>query len=159
MTQRGHSLGTGLGERRHRVVVQRSCMGDNAHSARRGEQATERYLIRRGWTILARNWLGPGGELDIVATRRGVIMLCEVKARGAAEEDVLRPAQVRRLAATFDLYRQTHHSRGDQEVRMALFTVDLGRRPLRVRRAYDIEPEDTGLGVHWNERRWSEQGP
>jgi putative endonuclease len=116
-------------------------MGDTRAAGRRGERATVRYLIRRGWTIVARNWLGPGGELDIVCRRRGVLMLCEVKARGATDQDVLRPAQVRRLAATFALFRQNHASQRDVEVRMALFTVDLGRRPLRVRLAYEFDDQ------------------
>ena len=131
------------------MKVQSCRVGDNTDAGRRGERATERYLIRRGWTILARNWLGPSGELDLVARRRGVIMLCEVKARGTDEADVLRPAQIRRLATTFDLYRQTHHHGEPWDVRMTLFTVDLSRRPLRVAVAYDIEvANSSSSGVH-----------
>ena len=46
---------------------------------RAGERAAERWLIRRGWRILATRWRGGGGEIDIVAERRGIVATCEVK--------------------------------------------------------------------------------
>jgi hypothetical protein len=57
---------------------------------------------------------------------------------------VLRPAQINRLAATFDLYRQRHPEHRDLIPEMVLITVDLGRFPLRVRLAYEIDAEITG---------------
>ncbi len=40
-------------------------------------------LEERGWSILARNWRGRGGELDIVALRDGQLRMVEVKQRSA----------------------------------------------------------------------------
>ncbi len=40
-------------------------------------------LEARGWTILARNWRGQGGELDIVALKEGRLRIVEVKLRAA----------------------------------------------------------------------------
>ena len=45
------------------------------------EQVAERYLRRRGYTILARNVRLPEGELDLVAKHGGVLVFVEVKAR------------------------------------------------------------------------------
>jgi putative endonuclease len=42
--------------------------------------ATE--LEAGGWTLLARNWRGGGGELDIVARRQDALRFVEVKERG-----------------------------------------------------------------------------
>jgi Holliday junction resolvase-like predicted endonuclease len=39
------------------------------------------WYVRAGYTIIARNWRCPRGELDVVAWRRGVLVVCEVKAR------------------------------------------------------------------------------
>jgi len=39
------------------------------------------WYEREGYTIIARNWRCPRGELDVVAWRRGVLAVCEVKAR------------------------------------------------------------------------------
>ncbi|MCB9779175.1 MAG: YraN family protein [Alphaproteobacteria bacterium] len=38
-------------------------------------------LEQAGWRILARNWHGRGGELDVVAEKRGRLRFVEVKAR------------------------------------------------------------------------------
>lgn len=56
-------------------------MDARAGTGRWGERAAARYLIRRGWTVIATRWRGGGGEIDLAATRRGVVAVCEVKVR------------------------------------------------------------------------------
>jgi putative endonuclease len=48
---------------------------------RRGEQAAVDHLIRRGFSIVDRNYRTRWGELDIVACDDRVLVFCEVKAR------------------------------------------------------------------------------
>lgn len=48
---------------------------------RYGEELAARFLMTRGWKILDRNWRSSAGELDIVATRDQVLVICEVKTR------------------------------------------------------------------------------
>jgi putative endonuclease len=55
-------------------------VGDRDVGAR-GEELACRYLKRRGYRILVRNYRSPFGELDIVAARGGKLIFCEVKAR------------------------------------------------------------------------------
>ena len=47
----------------------------------RGEAAVCRYLEQQGYTILARNYRIPGGELDAVAYRGAELCFVEVKTR------------------------------------------------------------------------------
>ncbi len=46
-----------------------------------GEDAAERYLKRRFWHILSRNYSAYGGEIDIIGYRFGVLTCFEVKTR------------------------------------------------------------------------------
>lgn len=48
---------------------------------RRGEQAAVDHLIRRGFSIVERNYRTRWGELDIVAYDGTALVFCEVKAR------------------------------------------------------------------------------
>jgi putative endonuclease len=48
---------------------------------RTGEQVAAEYLERAGLRVLDRNWRSATGEIDIVATERRVLVVCEVKTR------------------------------------------------------------------------------
>jgi putative endonuclease len=56
----------------------------------RSERAAARFLKRRGFRILARNFTCPLGELDLVALDRDCIVFVEV--RSTETDDVTRPA-------------------------------------------------------------------
>jgi putative endonuclease len=46
-----------------------------------GEEEAARYLKRKGYRILSRNYRCRLGEIDLVVLRRGTLVFCEVKAR------------------------------------------------------------------------------
>lgn len=94
--------------------------------ARHGEDVAAHYLTGLGLVILSRNWRCRDGELDIVATDRRRLVVCEVKARsglgfGAPAEAVtpLKAARIRRLAAAW----LTEHRAGWCEVRFDVLEV------------------------------------
>lgn len=51
----------------------------------RAESLATLYLRLTGWRILARRYLAPGGEIDVIAMRGDVVAFVEVKARGTLE--------------------------------------------------------------------------
>jgi putative endonuclease len=108
----------------------------HAATGEQGEDLAHRYLRRLGFTVVARNWRPPqgGGEIDIVAWERDVLVFVEVKTRlndssapeRAIDEDKIRALRraardyVRRAGATeaairFDVVsiagRQVEHLR------------------------------------------------
>ncbi len=56
---------------------------------REAEQLVARHLEAEGWTVLARNWRGAGGEIDIVVLRDGHLRFVEVKARDPDDPSAL----------------------------------------------------------------------
>lgn len=71
---------------------------------RLGEDVAVEYLTGRGVVVLSRNWRCREGELDIVATDRERLIVCEVKTRsgdgcGSAAESVtgVKTERIRRL--------------------------------------------------------------
>lgn len=50
------------------------------------ERRACRHLAWRGWRIVARNWIGGGGELDIVASRWRTLLVVEVRRRPQTAE-------------------------------------------------------------------------
>ena len=53
----------------------------------RSERAAARFLRRLGWRILARNHLGPHGEIDLIAVDGVCVVFVEVRSTGAASAD------------------------------------------------------------------------
>lgn len=49
--------------------------------AKWAEDLVAAWYLREGYAIVARNWRCARGELDVVALRDGVLVVCEVKAR------------------------------------------------------------------------------
>ena len=88
-------------------------MGDKG-SGRWGEERAARYLKLRGWRIEETNYACRYGEIDLIASRRGVLAFVEVKTRkdashGEAREFVT-AAKRQRLRATAALYLAEHES-------------------------------------------------
>jgi putative endonuclease len=76
----------------------------------RGEQMAARYLKRRGYLIIARNYHGAGAEVDLVALENSTLVFVEVKARigtgaGTPQEavDERKQEHIRRAAQSYTL--------------------------------------------------------
>ena len=100
-----------------------------------GEAAAAAWYLARGFEIVARNWRCAAGELDLVASRPGLLVVCEVKTRrgdgfGGGYEAVgwEKQRKVRRLAEQFLLAAGA----GPDAVRFDVASVALRRAGVSV---------------------------
>jgi putative endonuclease len=95
-----------------------------------GEQAAAAHLIRQGYTLLARNWRGAGGELDLVMREGAALVFVEVRTRrgaaGMAEESV-GPAKRARLIALAYTYLEAAALPEDTVWRIDVVALDVDR--------------------------------
>ena len=75
-----------------------------------GERYAARYLMLRGYRIMARNWRSGKYELDIVASTVRDVVFVEVKTRSYAENTDLSAAPPPSLAVHADKQRFTRHA-------------------------------------------------
>ena len=89
------------------------------------------HLRLRGWRILACDWRCPAGEIDILARRRDVLAVIEVKSRPdfAAGAAALSPRQRRRIARATEVFLLTHPDLAAMAVRFDVMVVEPRRLP------------------------------
>ena len=94
-----------------RAATNRSLKASAAARIARGtwaEDLVSRWYEQHGYVIVARNWRCKRGELDVVACKNSVLVVCEVKARASnafgTPAEAVTPAKqlkVRRATADF----------------------------------------------------------
>jgi putative endonuclease len=101
----------------------------SGHSIRQSgvaaEQRAARYLFWRGWRICARNWIGGGGELDLVCSRWKTLLIVEVRQRPTVDQafmSVDRAKLDRTLSAAAALVRA--HGLQRYRLRVDVIAVD-----------------------------------
>lgn len=100
-----------------RAATNRSVTASAAARVARGKWAEDlvsRWYEQHGYVIVARNWRCKRGELDVVAHRDGVLVVCEVKAR--ASNAFGTPAEAVTLAKQLKVRRATADFRASMRV-------------------------------------------
>ena len=81
---------------------------EQKHLGDYGEALARRVYEQAGYEVLAQNWRGDAGEIDLVLARDGCVVVCEVKTRAterygvpAEAVDWRKQRRLRTLAAEF----------------------------------------------------------
>lgn len=95
----------------------------------RGEQYAAEYLSDHGYTIRARNWRCPVGEIDLVTEKDEVLIFVEVRTRrgdrlGTPEESIT-PAKRAKLIAAAQTYLG-EHSQTERDWRIDVVAIEIG---------------------------------
>lgn len=85
-----------------------------------GERVAERWLVDRGWRVLARRFRSGRRDLDLVAERSGVVAFVEVKARrGSSFGDPVEAVHWRKqreLVRSAHVWVDRHGERGGETI-------------------------------------------
>ena len=95
---------------------------------RRGEEAAFRFLRRRKFQVLERNYRGPRYEVDIIARESEVLAFVEVKTRARGREAegaaAVGVGKRRRIARAAEHYLMTHPEERDAVCRFDVVLVE-----------------------------------
>ena len=78
----------------------------------KGEQIAQKYLLKKGYKILATNYQCRFGELDLIARDKDCLVFCEVKTRSkgmvAPPQESVTPAKQRKMIKTAQFWLMEH---------------------------------------------------
>lgn len=94
-----------------------------------GEEKAIRYLIEKGYTVVARNWQKSFGELDIVASKDNFLVFIEVKTlpNGNAETlaKELSLTKQQKIARTAKCFLSEYRQYNYEYIRFDVIVVDM----------------------------------
>ena len=96
------------------------------------------YLRLTGWRIVARNWRSPAGEIDIIARRRHILAMIEVKTRAHLSDagEAIGTRQQSRIRRAASLFLARHPELASLNVRFDAILIVPWRWPVQLRDAW-----------------------
>ena len=100
-------------------------MAKHNELGKKGEQLAVNYLQEHNYTIVERNYRFDKAEVDIIAKKKDILAIIEVKTRSTIEfgnpQDFVKPKQIQRLVKAVDEYVTTNDL--DVEVRFDIIAI------------------------------------
>jgi putative endonuclease len=100
-------------------------MAEHNELGKLGEEIAVAYLVKEGYEILEKNWVFQKAEIDILATKKGILVVVEVKTRSSIEfglpQDFVNPKKIQLLVKAVDAYVNDHNL--DLEVRFDIIAI------------------------------------
>jgi putative endonuclease len=107
--------------------------GNNRALGMKGEEFALRFLRRRGYKIIARNFSTPAGEIDIIARQGKAIVFIEVKTRSSSffgwPEEAIDEKKRRRIHIAARIYMQRDRRCFGKHFRFDVVSVLFGEKP------------------------------
>ncbi|MBM3261157.1 YraN family protein [Candidatus Kaiserbacteria bacterium] len=111
-----------------------------------GEDIAAKFLERKGFKILARNYRKPWGEIDIIAEKGGVVRFVEVKSvtrenisyvtherSDYRPEEQIHPLKLRKIARTAEIYMNEREDAREYQIDAVGVFLSVKERKARCR--------------------------
>lgn len=83
-------------------------MAKHNQLGKKGEQLAVDFLLKKGYTIVERNYRFDKAEVDIIAQQNDILAIIEVKTRSSTDfgnpQDFVKPKQIQRLVKAVNEY-------------------------------------------------------
>ena len=83
-------------------------MAQHNELGKKGEQLAIDYLVKKGYVIRDKNWRFQKAEVDIIAQKKDILAVVEVKTRSTIEfgnpQDFVNPNKIKLLVSAIDEY-------------------------------------------------------
>jgi len=111
-------------------------------SGRFAEVIAALWLTTKGYRVLARNYLGGGGEIDIIARRGSTLVFVEVKARPSLDEALIAVdrAKLEQIARAGRAYLAEQQIAAGVAIRFDVVLVAPGQLPRHMRNVAELPP-------------------
>ncbi|WCO01512.1 YraN family protein [Psychroserpens ponticola] len=100
-------------------------MANHNELGKKGEDLAVNFLLKNGYEILERNYTFQKAEVDIIAQKKDILAVIEVKTRSTKvfgnPQDFLKPKQIQRIVKAVDNYVTTNQF--DVEVRFDIIAI------------------------------------
>ena len=87
----------------------------NQETGKAGESSAAKYLKKKGYKVLERNYRNPFGEIDLIAASKEVLIFCEVKTRNdesfGLPREAVGPFRQRRYRNAAEIYLKENNFR------------------------------------------------
>lgn len=92
---------------------------------KKGEELAVEFLLKKGYKIVARNFVYQKAEVDIIARKGNVLAIVEVKTRSTPDfgnpQEFVKAKQIQRLVKAVDHFVSDHNM--DVEVRFDIIAI------------------------------------
>ena len=100
-------------------------MAKHNELGKKGEQLAVNYLQEHNYTVVERNYRFDKAEVDIIAKKKDILAIIEVKTRSTIEfgnpQDFVKPKQIQRLVKAVDEYVTVNDL--DVEIRFDIIAI------------------------------------
>tara|TARA_R110002049_G_scaffold285400_1_gene466287 strand:- start:35028 stop:35387 length:360 start_codon:yes stop_codon:yes gene_type:complete len=100
-------------------------MAQHNQLGKKGEQLAVDFLLKNGYDIMERNYRFQKAEVDIIAKKKDILAVVEVKTRSTIDfgnpQDFVKPKQIQRLVKAVDEYVNVNVL--DVEVRFDIIAI------------------------------------